>query len=274
MNLAKLARVLADNGLSGEIIANVLGAMGEDNSSDADDKTARRRERDRERQRAHRALKAQSKTDSVTVCRTDKSVTSVCDVTLLSEDVTEDVTRTTSCEHAPSHTQVVNPSLPSLRSEEVTPFKKPSVSPSPKTEKPFSEPAEIVMFDDFTIDVIPAKPKRRASGSRSRRCPADWSPSPKHSQLADSLGFTPSQAQVICDIFRDHEFKDPKTDWDAAFSNWLRRDAGRNPHHDQQSTSTFNGSGVAARSRWSGGGGPSPGGFIGVIARQRGYIPD
>ena len=52
-----------------------------------------------------------------------------------------------------------------------------------------------------------------------RFCPADWTPSEKHHELAADL-------RVDLDAeegkFRDHEFKDPKTDADRAFSRWLR----------------------------------------------------
>lgn len=66
----------------------------------------------------------------------------------------------------------------------------------------------------------PAKPKREKRSSR--RCPESWEPNAGHEALAKELGFSPTEASSILASFRDHEFKTPKTDWDAAFRNWLR----------------------------------------------------
>jgi hypothetical protein len=69
-------------------------------------------------------------------------------------------------------------------------------------------------------------PEGSAEGSprpkRWRIVPADWEPNEKHLRLAEKLGLNPS---LECAAFRDHEFRDPKSDADKAFSNWLRRGA-------------------------------------------------
>lgn len=52
-----------------------------------------------------------------------------------------------------------------------------------------------------------------------RFCPAEWTPKEKHAALAAELGVDMDAEEGK---FRDHEFKDPKTDADRAFSRWLR----------------------------------------------------
>jgi hypothetical protein len=65
-----------------------------------------------------------------------------------------------------------------------------------------------------------------ARGRRWRRVPADWAPDAGHFELAKSLGVS-LESQLV--LFRDHEFKDPKSDADAAFRTWLRRAAQYRP---------------------------------------------
>lgn len=57
---------------------------------------------------------------------------------------------------------------------------------------------------------------------RGRRVPEQWNPNEEHRQFAQehSLDLDGELAK-----FRDHEFAQPKTDWDATFRNWLRRAA-------------------------------------------------
>jgi hypothetical protein len=64
------------------------------------------------------------------------------------------------------------------------------------------------------------KPPPRPKLVRWRRVPADGEPSAAHRELATSL-VVDIERQLV--LFRDHEFKDPKSDADAAFRTWLRR---------------------------------------------------
>lgn len=50
--------------------------------------------------------------------------------------------------------------------------------------------------------------------------PETWAPNDGHRELAAQLGVS-LDAQVA--LFRDHEFRDPKSNFDAAFRTWLRR---------------------------------------------------
>jgi hypothetical protein len=50
--------------------------------------------------------------------------------------------------------------------------------------------------------------------------PDEWQPTDKHRSFAESNRLNLS---VEIEKFRDWEFKDAKSDWNRAFSNWLRR---------------------------------------------------
>lgn len=61
---------------------------------------------------------------------------------------------------------------------------------------------------------------KRARAAGWRFCPDDWMPNEKHFALAAEFGVNLSVEESK---FRDHEFKNPKTDADRAFSRWLRQ---------------------------------------------------
>jgi hypothetical protein len=65
--------------------------------------------------------------------------------------------------------------------------------------------------------------KRARGGEKSRRwrfVPEDWQPKERHLKLAKELHLDIRGQELL---FREHEFKDPKTDADRAFARWLRR---------------------------------------------------
>src|SRR5690606_37388929 len=72
--------------------------------------------------------------------------------------------------------------------------------------------------DDNPPPRKPPKPKAR----RWRRVPSDWAPNDDHRILAESLTV---ELDAELAKFRDHEFRDPKSDADAAFRTWLRNAA-------------------------------------------------
>jgi hypothetical protein len=66
-----------------------------------------------------------------------------------------------------------------------------------------------------------SKPARGAkSGARQRFVPDDWKVKARHRELASELRADLAGEEMK---FREHEFKDPKQDFDRAFSRWLRR---------------------------------------------------
>lgn len=83
------------------------------------------------------------------------------------------------------------------------------------------------------------KPERKR---RWRTVPTDWEPNDDHRKLARELSVDFARALAT---FRDHEFKDPKSDADRAFRNWLRRDAtlgkppGAQQHESQQRSAAY-----------------------------------
>ena len=75
---------------------------------------------------------------------------------------------------------------------------------------------------------VPSKPKA-SSKPRKRRAtwrfvPEDWYPTDRHRELAKELG---ANLDLEAAKFRDHEFAQPRSDANRAFSNWLRRSTDR-----------------------------------------------
>jgi hypothetical protein len=66
----------------------------------------------------------------------------------------------------------------------------------------------------------PGKPAPRPRAARWRRVPASWEPNESHAAIAAEL-----RVDLASELrkFRDHEFRDPKSDADATFRTWLRR---------------------------------------------------
>lgn len=74
-----------------------------------------------------------------------------------------------------------------------------------------------------------AEPKK---SKRWKFVPDDWRPTEKHAELAVELGVDLT-TQVA--LFRDHEFKEPKSDADRAFNRWLRTSVTLTPRRNGQS---------------------------------------
>lgn len=73
----------------------------------------------------------------------------------------------------------------------------------------------------------PKKPTKRSNkkptyGAPWKSVPEDWNPAAEHQTLATQLRVN---LRSELSMFRDHEFKSPKRDPDAAFRTWLRKAA-------------------------------------------------
>lgn len=66
----------------------------------------------------------------------------------------------------------------------------------------------------------PVSKRARGPKPRLRNVPETWAPGDAHRALAKQLGVD-FEHQLA--MFRDHEFRDPKSNFDAAFRTWLRR---------------------------------------------------
>ena len=82
------------------------------------------------------------------------------------------------------------------------------------------------------------EPSERASPAptekrRSRMCPSDWMPSAADLSVGDGEGLTPGEIERELAKFRDHEFRDPHSQWSATFRKWLRTAAERKPRHER-----------------------------------------
>lgn len=58
----------------------------------------------------------------------------------------------------------------------------------------------------------------------SKRCPANWVPQVETVQKLADEGYQPGELERALTMMKDHQFKDARTDWDAAYRNWVRRD--------------------------------------------------
>lgn len=63
-------------------------------------------------------------------------------------------------------------------------------------------------------------PKPRAT----RRCPDDWSPKPETTATLAGEGYDPGTLERALAMVRDHEFRTPRSDWDATYRNWVRNE--------------------------------------------------
>ncbi len=61
--------------------------------------------------------------------------------------------------------------------------------------------------------------RKEVCGKRSRRVPDSWQPNDGHRELARRYG---RNLELELARFRDHEWKEARLDWSAAFRNWLR----------------------------------------------------
>lgn len=59
---------------------------------------------------------------------------------------------------------------------------------------------------------------------RSRRCPVEWEASASTVETLSSEGYSPGELERAMTRMRDYEFRDAKSDWDAVFRTWVRRD--------------------------------------------------
>lgn len=72
---------------------------------------------------------------------------------------------------------------------------------------------------DLRSDLRSDPRRERARVKAWRRVPADWGPTHQHRELARERGV---DFELELGKFRDHDFKTPKRDANAAFRNWLK----------------------------------------------------
>lgn len=91
-----------------------------------------------------------------------------------------------------------------------------------------------------TPPIIP--PPDKKGRARSRRCPPGWEPKPEVIAVGEAEGLTPGEIDRELAMMRDHEFRDPRSDWDATARTWLRKAARNKPSlrlvhaHDRPAT--------------------------------------
>lgn len=98
---------------------------------------------------------------------------------------------------------------------------KPSTNPLPTSEAKASSVARATT--GAAADLAVSKPLPPKAQARSRFVPDDWRPSAAHIAKAAEAGV---DLAAQAELFRLHEFKDPKSDFDLAFHRWLRNAPG------------------------------------------------
>lgn len=66
----------------------------------------------------------------------------------------------------------------------------------------------------------PSEPSREGRKRPARRCPKDFTLTPERFEYAVGKGLTVAQVGTAFEKFQNHEFKTPRSDWDATWRNW------------------------------------------------------
>jgi hypothetical protein len=69
------------------------------------------------------------------------------------------------------------------------------------------------------------KPSRKRRAALSHFVPDDFQVSQELYDWAIQEGYTPDQLRRESELFADHEFKSPRSDWNRAWQNWIRKSA-------------------------------------------------
>lgn len=101
--------------------------------------------------------------------------------------------------------------------------------------------------EETTVSLLPVTPTKR----RSRMCPSDWAPSPADLAVGAGEGLTPGEIERELAKFRDHEFRDPHSQWSPTFRKWLRTAAERKPANVRTGHPPAASSRAAGRGIWA-----------------------
>lgn len=86
-----------------------------------------------------------------------------------------------------------------------------------------AEPEEAFGDDDLFPEAKPAaEPPQSRKWPPSKRVPEKWNPTDADLAVGIEKGWSPEYLLECLANFRDHEFKETRTDWSACFRKWLR----------------------------------------------------
>lgn len=103
------------------------------------------------------------------------------------------------------------------------------VFPREQSQKRDTDTVRNLSLSEANASSRDARPKARPS----RRAPEGWEPKPSTIEALTAEGYGPGELERALSMVRDHEFAKPKTDWDAAYRNWVRRDPPARARHDR-----------------------------------------
>lgn len=95
-----------------------------------------------------------------------------------------------------------------------------------------------------SLDSVEDTPEAKASSvsqttKKTRRCPPSWLPNSTTLIAIDATTFTAGEIERELAKFRDHQYRDAHTDWDAAFRNWIRTADERRPQNANGHSAKF-----------------------------------
>lgn len=91
------------------------------------------------------------------------------------------------------------------------------------------EPSPNHQIDEPSEVATRATPTKRSS----RRAPESWQPSAKTLLTLRDEGHEAGAMERALTMMRDHEYRAPRSDWDAAYRTWVRKDAERKRQYDR-----------------------------------------
>ena len=109
--------------------------------------------------------------------------------------------------------------------------KQAEIAGKPRKNKPLRQPQASQSepepeTEEASSSVVPLPPRPKPS----RRAPDDWSPKETTLSTLMAEGYDSGSLERALAMVRDHEFAKPKTDWDATYRIWVRRDPPRGNH--------------------------------------------
>ncbi|GBR56455.1 hypothetical protein [Gluconobacter sphaericus] len=136
---------------------------------------------------------------------------------------------------------------PSLKANATPPLKHQETEAEADTERKNS----LRELESAPADAPPAPAPKSEKSKRASRLPADWQPSLEMAEFARSNGVDPERTGAV---FRDYwlgvpDPKGRKTDWNATWRNWVRREDGMQPNPQRTAPSDRR---IAVNAAWAG----------------------
>lgn len=94
-----------------------------------------------------------------------------------------------------------------------------NTEPEPEPEPDHEIGSAVAPPSPPVLTLVPKVPKPKAT----KRAPADWQPKLETIEFLRAQGHSAQHIETCVAMVRDHEFRSPRTDWDATLRNWVRQ---------------------------------------------------